>query len=85
MMKRKSDMESEREKNEDNQKKRIERKTSEGERDCGAWWLTGRFVAFSPKGRGFESRYGRRVGTLGKSFTRNYLWRFGVKLRHWIS
>ena len=37
-----------------------------------------------PKGRGFESRSGRHVGTLGKSFTRSYLWRFGVKLRHSI-
>src|SRR6218665_2908795 len=44
----------------------------------------GRFDAFHPKGRGFESRSSRHVGTLGKSFTRSYLWQFGVKLRHSI-
>ena len=33
----------------------------------GAWWLIGRFVAFRPKGRGFESGSSRRVGTFGKS------------------
>jgi len=49
-----------------------------------AWWLIGRFVAFCPKGQGFGSRYGHHVGTLGKSFTRSCLWRFGVKLRHSI-
>src|SRR6218665_2538365 len=49
---------------------------------CWAWWLVGRFVAFHPKGRGFESRSSRHVGTLGKSFTHSCLWRFGVKLRH---
>ena len=43
-----------------------------------------RFDAFRPKGRGFESRSGRHVETLGKSFTRSCLWRFGVKLRHSI-
>src|SRR6218665_1998027 len=37
---------------------------------CGTWWLTDRFDAFRPKGRGFESRSSRHVGTLGKSFTR---------------
>ena len=31
--------------------------------------LIGRFVAFRPKGRGFESHSSRHVGTLGKSFT----------------
>src|SRR6218665_2237094 len=33
---------------------------------------------------GFESRSSCHVGTLGKSFTRSCLWRFGVKLRHSI-
>ncbi len=50
----------------------------------GAWWLIGRFDAFRPKSRGFESRSSRHVGTLGKSFTHSCLWRFGVKLRHSI-
>src|SRR6218665_3053231 len=50
----------------------------------GSWWLIGRFVAFRPKGHGFESIYlyinlysapleSRsicHVGTLGKCFTR---------------
>ena len=49
-----------------------------------ARWLLGKFVAFSPKGRVFESRSGRHVRTLGKSFTRSCLWRVGVKLRHGI-
>src|SRR6218665_2528417 len=49
----------------------------------GAWWLIGRYVAFRPKGRGFESCSSRNVGTLGKSFTHSCLWRFGVK--HWHS
>src|SRR6218665_1823858 len=53
-------------------------------KERGAWWLIGRFVAFRPKGRGFESRSSRHTGTLGKSFTRSCLWRFGVKLRHSI-
>src|SRR6218665_3150919 len=52
--------------------------------ESGAWWLIGRFVAFRPKGRGFESRSSRHVGTLGKSLTRSCLWRFGVKLRYSI-
>ena len=47
----------------------------------GEWWLIGRFDAFRPKGRGFESRSSRHVGTLGKSFTRSCLRRFDVKLR----
>ena len=50
----------------------------------GAWWLIGRFEAFRPKGRGFEYRCSRHVGSLGKSFTRSCLWLFGVKLRHSI-
>ena len=50
----------------------------------GAWWPIGRFDAIRPKGRGFESRSSRHVVTLGKSFTRSYMWRFGVKLRHSI-
>src|SRR6218665_1239756 len=51
---------------------------------CGARWLIGRFDAFRPKGRGFESRSSRHVKTLGKSFTRSCLWCFGVILRHSI-
>ena len=51
---------------------------------CRAWWLIGRFVAFRPKGCGFESRSIRHAGTFGKSFTHSFLWRFGVKLRHSI-
>src|SRR6218665_801218 len=47
----------------------------------GTRWLIGRFVAFRSKGFRFESR---QVETLGKSFTRSCLWRFGVKLRHSI-
>ena len=31
---------------------------------------------------GFESRSSRHVGTLGKSFTHNCLWCFGVKRQH---
>ena len=46
--------------------------------------LIGRVDAFRPKGRGFESRSSRHVGTLGKSFARSCLWRLGVKLRHSI-
>src|SRR6218665_416649 len=48
----------------------------------GAWGLIGRFVAFRPKGCGFQSRSSRRVGTLGKSLTHSCLWRFGAKQRH---
>ena len=33
------------------------------------------------KDRGFDSRSSRHVETLGKSFARSCLWRFGVKLR----
>ena len=44
----------------------------------------GRFYAFQPKGRGFESRSSRHIETLGKSFTLSCLWRFGVKLQHCI-
>ena len=51
---------------------------------CGAGWLIGRFVVFSPKGHGLKSRSSHHVKILGKSFTRNCLWRFGVKLRHSI-
>ena len=39
---------------------------------------------FVLKGRGFESRSSLHAGTLGKSFTRSCLWRFGVKLRRSI-
>ena len=49
-----------------------------------AWWLMGRFDVFRPRGRGFESRSSHHVGTLGKSFTRSCLYRFGVKFRHSI-
>src|SRR6218665_241468 len=38
---------------------------------CGSWWLIGRFIAFRPKSRGFESRSSRQVGTLGKSYNRS--------------
>ena len=48
---------------------------------CGARWLIGRFVAFTPNGCGLESRSSRQVGTLGKSYTRSCLGRFSVKLR----
>jgi len=53
-------------------------------RGCVEWWLIGRFVAFRPKGRGFEYRFSCHVETLGKSFTRSCLWRFSMKLRHSI-
>jgi len=52
---------------------------------CEVWWLFGRFVAFVPKGRGFESHSRHHIRTLGKSFTCSCLWRFSVKLRHSIS
>jgi len=45
-------------------------------------WLIGRFGAFRPKGRRVESLSSHHIGTLGKSFTRRCLWRFGVKFRH---
>ena len=48
----------------------------------GARWLICRFGAFRQKGRGFEYRSNRHVGTLCKSFTRSCLRRFGVKLRY---
>src|SRR6218665_3335722 len=51
---------------------------------CGAWWLIGRFVAFCPKGCGFEPRSSHHIETLGKFFTHNCLRRFGGKLRHSI-
>src|SRR6218665_462100 len=35
----------------------------------GAWWLTGRFNTFHPKGRKFVSRSSRHLVTLRKSFT----------------
>src|SRR6218665_2987965 len=47
-----------------------------------SWWLIGRFNAFRPKDRGFDSRSSRHLGTFGKSFTHSCLWRFGVKLRY---
>ena len=46
------------------------------------WWRIGRVKTFRPECRGFESS--RHVRTLGKSFTRSSLWRFGIKLRHSI-
>jgi len=49
-----------------------------------AWWIISRFDTFRPKGREFESRASRHVGTVGKSFPRSCLWRFGLKLRHSI-
>ena len=45
-------------------------------------WRFGRVDGFRPKGRGFDSRSSRQVGTVGKSFTYSCLWRFGVKFRH---
>jgi len=36
---------------------------------CKAWWRFGRVDDFQPKGRGFDFRSSRHVGTLGKSFT----------------
>src|SRR6218665_3506162 len=50
----------------------------------GRMWRIGRDNAFRPKGRGFDTRSSRQVGTLGKFLTHNCLWRFGVKLRHSI-
>ena len=51
-----------------------------------AWCLIGRFVAFRPKGRGFESRSTTMYRELGQALNSQYycLWRFGVKLRHRI-
>ena len=40
------------------------------------------FGTLRAQGRRFESHSGRNAGTLGKSFTRNCLKRFGVKLKH---
>ena len=51
---------------------------------CWAWWRIGRFDAFRPKGREFESLSSRHVETLGKFFTCSCLWRLGVNLRHII-
>ena len=53
-------------------------------RTCGAWWLSGRFVAFRLNGHRFESHSGRHIGPLDKSFTHSCTWRFCVKLRHCI-
>ena len=50
----------------------------------GAWWLIGRFVAFLPKGRGFESRASRHVGTLGSRSLTIACSTVGVKLRQSI-
>ena len=33
-------------------------------KNCGAWWLVGRFVAFLPNRRGFKSRSNRHAGTV---------------------
>ena len=49
-----------------------------------AWWLIGRVNAYCPNGLGFDSPSSRHVGTLGKSFARSCLWRFGMKLQHSI-
>ena len=35
----------------------------------GTWWRIGWVDACQPKGRGFDSRSSRHVGTLGKSFS----------------
>ena len=50
-------------------------------RYVGHVWRIGRVDAFLPKGHGFDSRSSRHAGTLGKSFTHNCLFRFGVKFR----
>ena len=42
------------------------------------------YVVIRPKGRGFESRASRHLGTLGKSFTHSCLLCFGAKLQHSI-
>src|SRR6218665_1578125 len=47
-------------------------------------WRISRVDTFRPKGRGYDSRSRRHVGTLGKSFTHSCLWRFRVKFRHSI-
>jgi len=44
----------------------------------------GRDDAFRPMGHGLDSRSSRHVGTFGRFLTHNFLWRFGVKLRHSI-
>ena len=36
---------------------------------CGTWWRIGWGDYFQPEGRGFDSRFSRHVGTLGKFFT----------------
>jgi len=46
--------------------------------------LIDRFGTFHTKGHGFETRPSRHLGTLGKSFTHDCMWRFGVKFRHCI-
>ena len=51
---------------------------------AGRVWCIGWVDVFRPKGHGFDSRSSCHVGTLGKSLTRNCLWRFGVKFRHSI-
>ena len=38
-----------------------------------AWWLSGKFGAFYPEVRRFESHSSRHVATLGKSFTNSCL------------
>ena len=47
-------------------------------------WRIGRVDAFRPKGHGFDSPSSRHVGTLGKSLTHNWVWRFGMKFRNSI-
>ena len=47
----------------------------------GTWWSFGRVDALHPKGHGFDSRFSRHVGTLGKFLTHSCLWLFGVKFR----
>jgi len=34
--------------------------------DCGAWWLIDRFVAFRPKGHGFNPAVAAMQGDLGQ-------------------
>ncbi len=56
-----------------------------GRQEFWAWWSIGRFDTFlRPRGRMFESRSRRYIGTLGKSFTHSCSRRFGVKFRYSI-
>ena len=45
--------------------------------DHGEWWLNGKFDVLRLEDRRFESHSSCHVGTLGKSFTHNWLLHFG--------